>query len=128
MFKWFVTKRNILFSLLCLFLCVMIGYALLVSVYCIPVESMREETESSIATMSSEGVYVLGDSGEYLLDNYTDSWMLLTAIYDGNESPFAKAANSPSRSINDPYSSYLYTLSIEYNDNSFINNYYRYWH
>lgn len=62
--------------------------AMMILVYLIPTERMFDNARKSVGIFENEGGSAQMIHG-YLgtaLDNYTDTWMLRIAFYDGNES------------------------------------------
>lgn len=74
-----------------LLICVVIGTALMISVYFIPISQIEHHVEESAKVFEREGSYP-SFSISYCnsdRDNYTDAWMLLEAAYN------SKSNNSP---------------------------------
>ena len=74
-----------------LLICVVIGTALMISVYLIPISQIEHHVEESAKVFEIEGSYP-SFSIRYCnsdRDNYTDAWMLLEAAYN------SKSINSP---------------------------------
>lgn len=60
----------------------LVGYLLLVMVYCIPTENMEKHVKESVPIFLKEGDYPkITGSTTSQLDNFTDALMLLTASY-----------------------------------------------
>lgn len=60
----------------------LVGYLLLVMVYCIPTENMEKHVKESVPVFLKEGDYPkITGSATSQLDNFTDALMLLTASY-----------------------------------------------
>lgn len=76
--------------------CIAIGTGLIIFVYLLPVEKMKENVARSSDIFNYEGTYPqLVNGYKYMqLDNLTDSVMLSTAIYNGDESIVNKAMNN----------------------------------
>ena len=77
---------------LCLVCSVLLGTLLLTAVYMLPTEPMDKNLGRSAEVFQSEGVRP--DVFKWCssrLDNYTDSFILLLAVYDGGESPLVEA-------------------------------------
>ncbi len=75
-------------------LCIVTGYLLLSLSYLIPAKSMTDGAYRTDTTLAAERAYYVERYSDRLLDNFTDSIMLLTAEYPGDESAFDKAINA----------------------------------
>ncbi|MBP5675284.1 hypothetical protein J6W91_03060 [Candidatus Saccharibacteria bacterium] len=84
---------------------VLVGYLLVTFVYCLPTGNKTEEhMKSTATTMAAEGVYPVVTPKAYsVLDNFTDSLMLLTAAEPGapENNPFNSAIDTVNQSIKD---------------------------
>lgn len=105
------------------------GFVLLVCVYALPTETMRENVRSSWEQWYGEGAWpvgTLGYSGS-ILDNFTDSIMLSVAVYDSGTSVVDKSmmayhAAQPDTLKNEALYGYLMGEPCA------GENYGRYWH
>ena len=91
-------KRAIKEVILVLILSV-IGFLLLASSYCLPIERISSNIKYSRHTFSHENGYEEISYSNSKLDNFTDGLMILEAGYDGDESIFVKASNSSYRGV-----------------------------
>lgn len=117
-----------------LIICIGIGTGLILLVYILPVEPMKENVARSSEIFNYEGTYPQLVSGyKYTqLDNFTDSLMLGTAIYNGEESIVDKAMNNYNIGGSDnkelsqvlAVSNYANNVPLNY----YFNSYGRYWH
>lgn len=69
-----------------------VGYLLLVLVYCLPVERMQTHLESCLDAFSEGSKTLLKDDTGMWVDYLTDSMILSEAVYKGDESPWNQAA------------------------------------
>lgn len=99
-------------------------------VFALPTWRMEQNVRKSIDIFKNEGSYddiIKGIQGTKL-DNYTDSAMLLQAIYDGNEPLLERAMNIYSKTVEKK--NYTEAL-IQYCDTGKtdgVRNYFWYWH
>ena len=86
--------KRLLMLLVTLGISVILGYILLVLVYCIPINRMEENIRESAAIFVEEGMYPqkLNNNIDSRLDNWTDSMMLLTAVKENDGAPYISAA------------------------------------
>lgn len=99
---------------LMIFLCVILGSILLTLVYCIPIQKIQRNVNESMEIFEEEKTYPeLSKWCTSTLDNYTDSIMLMSASYSGDEDPFNKA---------------LMVYRLEQEDSLQVVNYPTYWH
>ena len=81
--------KKIALKSLIIFLCsIVIGFLLLFLVYLLPTKSMKANVKETVYIIEEQGTSFLAipQNEASRLDNYTDSLMLLHAIYDGNDS------------------------------------------
>lgn len=76
-----------------------VGYLMLVLVYCLPVERMQMHLESCLAAFSEGSKTLLKDDTGMWVDYLTDSMILSEAVYNGEESPWNQAAAVYSNAI-----------------------------
>ena len=110
---------------------VIVGFFLLVVAYTLPVAPMRENVDQSYETLQKEGISsdMIKGYDSTRLDNYTDGLMLDSAIYEGNESSFEKAAAIYQyNQKNGNYYTALLTVIRGDSDNIIKESYARYWH
>lgn len=71
------------------------GFALLLLAYMIPTDSMIKNAKASVDIFKVEGVQpqVVHGYKATSLDNYTDTWMLRNAFYNGEEPVWQKSLN-----------------------------------
>lgn len=69
-----------------------LGYLFLVIAFCLPTNRMRSHLESTPDVFYNGSVALVKDDLATHLDYLTEVTILSEAIYDGNESPFVKAA------------------------------------
>lgn len=107
-----------------------IGYLLLVLVYCLPVERMQTHLESAQNAFSDGSKTLLKDDTGMWVDYLTDSTILSEAVYKGNESPWNKAASVYSNAIDStgeqPWPLRKIQAALEEKQNGAA--YSRYWH
>lgn len=86
-------------SLLICLLSIIVGVLLMITAYCIPTKKININVKKSSDLYSKEDSLQSVNRwyGSGYLDNYTDSIMLLNAIYDGNESVLEKSLTVPAR-------------------------------
>lgn len=77
-----------------------VGYLLLVLVYCLPVERMQQHLESCVDAFADGPTTLLKDDTGMWVDYLTDSMILAEAVYKGEESPWNQAAAVYSNAIN----------------------------
>lgn len=110
--------------------CAIIGVMLLTLVYSIPIDSIDENVKKSAYTLENEGNSPqVFDWWFSPIDNYTDSYMLLEASYNGEESPLYKAMINNYNSLGD--NNIFDTITTHYVNNKEydgIVSYSRYWH
>lgn len=72
-----------------------VGYLMLVAVYCVPTDRMQKNMKDSVAIFESESNYArLMTHNNSQLDNYTDGIMLLTASHPRSENVWHAAINA----------------------------------
>lgn len=131
--KWSNIKKILFIPVLMAVLC-LVGYLMLVLVYCIPEDTMKANMQESANIFEKEGSYPYIAISNYdvsQLDNFTDSLMLLTASNLKNESVW-KAAVHTSNCLVDEYNPcqtliYLYKENVT-DANLITRPYSRYWH
>lgn len=69
-----------------------VGYLLLVLVYCLPVERMQRHLESCVDAFAEGPITLVKDDTGMWVDYLTDSMILAEAVYQGDESPWNQAA------------------------------------
>lgn len=121
--------RTVKICVLTILIGIILGYLLLAASYCIPSERLNENCAESAEIMKAEGVYPVDSYSSRQLDNYTDSLMLLTSAYSGDESIFRKAVDCRYDTVNgdDPYYSFIDIFSDGSRGNGTV-EYARYWH
>lgn len=128
--KWIHSVLRYAFVLL---ICYAGGIVLLCLAYLIPTGPIRTHLAESAQVFEAEGVYpALSTKTASTLDNFTDSKMLLTAGYDGNEPLIERVVMGYSNRLRSV--SPVETFIHEYDPQSFptdeetaISNYSRYW-
>lgn len=113
--------------------CSVIFTILMVLVYCIPTERIKENVQNSMTIYETEGDYYYWapEIQSSRLDNFTDALMLNIAMYDNSDSAVKKAMNNSYIAYSDSSSQTVALDRIinhkqEGEDN--IINYSRYWH
>lgn len=120
--------RNILFIFIGM---VAAGYLALVCVYALPIGPIQKNVAEAANIVQMEGSHpelVYGHQ-DTMLDNLTDSIMLLTARYEGTESIFEEALLNNRYTVNGLMDSEV--LAVEAGGEQLdgtISNYGRYWH
>ena len=122
------TIKNIENCIWILLVAWMVGFVALLLVYAIPAHMVK--AESAIKTFSAEGPGPILHEG-YIstrLDNYSDSWMINTAQYEGPEPLGHKALLNYhyEKEGKTPFDSFI--LSIEAKNEMKSVSYARYWH
>ena len=81
---------------LCIVISVIIGFFLLISVYLLPTEQMRQNVAASSEQISQEGGYYQWAIGykNAQSDTYTDASLYLNAMYPGTGHPIKDAMNA----------------------------------
>lgn len=107
-----------------------IGYLLLVLVYCLPVDRMQKHLESSVDAFKNGSTTLVKDDTGMWLDYLTDSTILSEAIFQGGQNPFEKAAavysndTGTARDQEWPYQKILAAMEQKKE----FSGYARYWH
>lgn len=124
--------RRLLMLLVALCSSVILGYMLLVFVYCIPTNRMEMNLRKSAAIFVEEGTYPqkINNYIDSRLDNWTDSLMLLTAVREGGEPAYISAALNSRNLISEknPCESLIQIYAERNTDNLKTVKYGRYWH
>ena len=120
--------RNILFIFIGI---VVVGYLSLVCVYALPTEPISRNVAEASNIMQMDGSHpeLIYGHQDTMLDNLTDSIMLLTARYDGTESVFEEALLNNRFTVNGMMDSEIIaaeSLGEELEGNA--GDYGRYWH
>lgn len=125
-------KKHIKISLLALLSSIIVGFFLLVAVYCLPIEIIQEHAKTAVLTFEKEGPQpsVIEGFNSSKLDFFTDSLMLNHATYMGDESPLLQAAlvNRYSENGKETVQSNLDYLKNGYKEGLVKTSYGRYWH
>lgn len=109
---------------------ILIGFALLILVYLLPTEPMKENLQRSVEELYGEGDWPMLINGysSSTLDNFTDSFMLSIAVYDNEEPVWIRAMKNYYASLSTEHlpteSFYAYLQGEE----CYGENYGRYWH
>lgn len=125
-----IRPQGVLRAVLWLLFWAIVGYFLLVLVYCLPVDRMQKHLESSVDTFKGGSTALIKDDSGTWLDYLTDSTILSEAIYKGEQSPFEQAAavysnsTAEKRDQNWPYQKLC--AAMEQSEN--YAGYARYWH
>lgn len=69
-----------------------VGYLLLVLVYCLPVGRMQQHLESCVDAFAQGPITLVKDDTGMWVDYLTDATILSEAVYNGEESPWNQAA------------------------------------
>lgn len=85
-------KCKVGITVIWLLLGAVLGYLFLVIAFCLPTNRMRSHLESTPDVFYNGSVALVKDDLATHLDYLTEATILSEAIYDGNESPFVKAA------------------------------------
>ncbi len=122
-------KKTVLRAAILIPACILAGYLLLVASYLIPESAIHHTITASYRQLAEEETYEPDSLSGRLLDNFSDSLILLECGYSGDETPFVKAANSPFYSVNwrDPHSSAKAMPEAAASDLT-LQNYSRFWH
>lgn len=127
------TLNMILYCLVSIICAVLSGIVLMLLVYLLPTDTIRTNVEKSIDIFKTENdnyhwAYWISSSRP---DNFTDSIMLLNAIYEGPESLTEKAMLNPRTEYQECSRSESLVRNLESegnSDNSYTAYYARYWH
>jgi hypothetical protein len=115
-----------------LLVCVVIGAFLLVLVYMLPTDEMKENVARSHNMYDYEGTYpeVIDGYKSYQLDNNTDGLMLLQAVFPGNDDAFRNSLLNPYYvdDVNNSMQQVLNDYANDVNRSRGIVYYSRYWH
>ena len=107
-----------------------VGYLLLVLVYCLPVDRMQKHLESSLETFQDGSKTLVKDDSAMWLDYLTDATILSETIYQGGQSPFEKAAavysNMPEGAPDQNWPYQKVSAAMQESDR--FSAYARYWH
>lgn len=105
---------------------------LMIAIQLLPTKRMSGHVEESVDALLNEGVYPNWAGGDTyaISDNFTDSIMLRTCIYDGNESILQKAMLNTSWWVDVPGLDYVQILASSFDDSlpRRTSTYPRYWH
>lgn len=108
------------------------GFVCMLIIYSLPTGTIEENVRESVNIFQGERVYprIQSFGSEVVLDNYTDSIMLLNAAYSGEESKVDKAINV--YRINTSYNIPTIDLITYYSESEDLQvnttSYSRYWH
>ena len=109
---------------------VMIGFFLMVLVYMLPTEPMRENVKRSANEWYDEGAWpvLINGYSSSVLDNFTDSLMLSVAVFENEESTVTRAMKNyyAMRSVDMLSFDSLYAYLQ--GESCYGENYARYWH
>lgn len=94
-----VRCNGLLRGLLWMILWALIGYLLLVLVYCLPIERIQKHLESCVDAFADGSTTLLKDDTAMWIDYLTDSTILAEVAYKGEESPWEQAAAVYSNAI-----------------------------
>ena len=116
---------------LALVLSVLAAAIVMILLYCLPVDSMKMNVYRSIPVYDFEGSYPQWAAGYKMtqLDNVTDGYMLMEALYPGNDDPVQNAMNNPYlyyEGVNPEKSATQQSHDVE--GVTGIGTYGRYWH
>lgn len=124
-------KKNIGKTIIYLLSGIVIGLVLLISAFLLPTERIERNVEKSVPMLVKETKYysIIDGYESTLLDNSTDSLMLLNALYDGDEGIIKKSMHvyrNVTEGENDPVKFLANYYSKE--EESHKVSYGRYWH
>ena len=123
--------KNLSISIGCIALSAVLGISLLTAVYCIPTDNINHNVAISAETIEEEGTYpTLSVWFHSMLDNWTDSVMMLTSVYDNTEmNELDEAVKVESGYIEDKNPAEI-LVSHYINGEAFsgFSEYCRYWH
>lgn len=110
----------------------LVGYLLLVLVYCLPVERMQKHLESCVDAFAQGAKTLVKDDTGMWVDYLTDSLILAEAVYNGEEGPLEQAAAVYSNAINaegeQPWSYRKVQAALQEGTAPGEGEYPRYWH
>ena len=120
--------KRIIIGILTLFVSVIVGYLLLVLVYCIPVEPMYDHMVESCDIFEKEGTYpkMLWNYNSRL-DNFSDALMLMMASFRDDDSAWKAALNGKMYLGAKPDEIFI-DLFKNGHTNQYEYDYMRYWH
>lgn len=116
---------------LCLIISILSGFLLLVLVYLLPTQRMRQNVNASAEQISSEGGYFQWVKGykNAQADTYTDASLILNAMYPGSGNVIKDAMNAPRLLYGeDNNEESVILLSAGDQGETHEVNYGRYWH
>lgn len=118
--------------LLILFLLIGIGYALLVMAYLIPLDGIKENLGKSYQLLETEGAWrkLIEGHEDTLLDNWTDSTILIETGYEYSQPAYQAALLVPECSVidNNPTDSFIKLYRQDADVQIAEWNYVNYWH
>ncbi len=125
-----VGKSGLLY-LMALILSVLTATGIMILLYCLPIDSMKMNVYRSISVYDFEGSYPQWAAGYKMtqLDNVTDGYMLMEALYPGNDDPVQNAMNNPYlyyEGVNPEKSATQQSHDVE--GITSVGTYGRYWH
>lgn len=119
--------KSLLLWLIVVITTIIIGVFLISIVYIVDGEGLDKNLEESKATFKKETIYHLPDgTSTSVLDNFTDSAMLIIASYRGDEPLLDKGMNNY-RVYEEPKSPFEQMTTKQENPTKIV-SYYRYWH
>ena len=106
-------------NIICIpFICMIVGYLLLVLVNLIPYNWIKNEAIESADILMSQGTYASGYLEGWFLDNWTDADCISIVVNKSSTNPFYNAINAFQLSgEDDPYTASVEALQSAVNDN-----------
>jgi hypothetical protein len=122
--------KNLIKAVIIAIVGIIVGYMLMLIVYMLPTEPMKDNISQSANIFDTEREYhrVIPGYISTQLDNYTDAWMVGNAIFDNKDQPLLKRALSCTRA---EYGEGPLDALVRYvsgDDNYYSERYARYWH
>lgn len=124
--------KNTLYLIGCLFTAIVVGTILMLAVYNLPIDTIRNNVRKSLSIYETEndGYYWAPWISSSHLDNYTDSLMINEAAFLGTGSVVNDAMNNPWVNYEDltKCESLVRSVSQDTLEDGIVVNYARYWH
>lgn len=125
-------RRTVLYTIVCIASAIILGTILMIGVYCLPVQNMRENARKSSAIYEVEGEYYswAPNIKSSQLDNFTDALMINNATFLGTGSVIHDAMMNPFVTYDEVSTQTQYMMKSVSEDmfGGGVVNYARYWH
>lgn len=122
-------RRTVIKFICILFCSICFGVCSLYSVFALPTEEMDMHVKMSADTFEKEQTYpTITKWCTSQLDNFTDSIMLLSAVYDGTEADLEKAMKVKYNRVSGENPTQSLIKQYKYGMPTYQEEYVRYWH